>query len=368
MSRAISTADAFPFTYADAAARWTALIEQVPFVMFREPFSCQGQGPSGEALETQVAYIGSEHAPSVMVLIAGTHGIEGFAGSAVMLDFLQSLVDGHCAPDAGTAVLCIHALNPWGYAWFRRCDAEGVDLNRNFVDFSKTLPANPGYPELAPLFRNPDPQARHQAFADYIATHGRQAWEMAVSGGQYVDPSGPFFGGTGASHGRTVIEAVIERFGLAQKKLAVIDLHTGLGPYGYGEIICDHEPDSEGTRAATAWYGDAVALPSLGTSSSVPKQGLLDYAWHQIMGKGSCFVTLEFGTLGTQSLFDVLFNDHAWWAQQTGLPGSDNISWCAVREAMLHHFYPNDRAWREMVLFRARQVILQTLDGLQAGI
>ena len=98
----------------------------------------------------------------------------------------------------------------------------------------------------------------------------------------------------------------MSRYRLAKRRLAVIDVHTGLGPYGYGEVICDHPPGGAGARTAQRWYGPACTLPAEGTSSSVPKLGLLDYAWHAIMDDHSGFVTLEFGTLGTDNLFDVL--------------------------------------------------------------
>lgn len=44
---------------------------------------------------------------------------------------------------SSTAVLFVHALNCYGFAWDRRATAEGWDLNRNFVDFSKPPPPDP---------------------------------------------------------------------------------------------------------------------------------------------------------------------------------------------------------------------------------
>jgi len=142
----------------------------------------------------------------------------------------------------------------------------------------------------------------------------------------------------------------------------VIDLHTGLGPYGHGEVICDHPPDSAGVTAARQWYGDSVTLPQAGTSSSVPKSGLLDYAWHAVMDRSGCFVTLEFGTFGTDCLFDVLLSDHQLWER-----ADCAAERAAHRQLMRRHFCPDDPAWREIVLFRARQVIAQGLRGVAEG-
>jgi hypothetical protein len=204
-------------------------------------------------------------------------------------------------------------------------------------------------------------QQRKQACAKFSQHYGREALEKAISGGQYNDPVGPFYGGKAPAHGRLVTEQLISEHSLQDRDLAVIDLHTGLGSYGYGEIICDHTPDSAGTRVARVWYGDSVTLPLLGTSSSVPKTGLLDFAWHTIMNKRSCYVTLEFGTFSTDQLFGVLLHDHQLWAKET-----DMQTRMASAHAMRHHFCPNEQAWQEMVLFRARQVISQALHGVSS--
>ncbi|MGZ4999685.1 MAG: DUF2817 domain-containing protein, partial [Methylomonas sp.] len=289
----------FPACYSEGRQNWLERLHRLPDRHRHLPHFCAGAGPDGESLVTDTAWIGSDNADRVVVLIAGTHGIEGFAGSAIQIDLLGLLADGKWLMPDNSALLLIHALTPWGYAWLRRCDGDGVDLNRNAVDFSAPLPANPDYDRLRPALFLEDVEQRRQAFAEYSRRFGREALEKAISGGQYRDPDGPFYGGQGPAHGRRVCEALIDRYALGERRLAVIDLHTGLGPYGYGEIICDHDPNSAGAGVARQWYGDSVTLPLAGTSSSVPKLGLLDYLWQAIMDQYSCYVTLEFGTFST---------------------------------------------------------------------
>ncbi len=345
----------FPATYSLGRQHWLA---ELGGEMRCFSYPCSGTSPEGEALFTDTVWIGPEDAAKVVVLLGGTHGIEGFAGSAIETDILRLLAGGHLVMPANTALLMVHALTPWGYAWLRRCDADGVDLNRNVVDFFKPLPENSGYEALKSALLLTDTQQRKRIFAEFEQLHGREALEKAISGGQYIDPVGPFYGGLAPAHGRLVIENLLSKYSLQQRDLAVIDLHTGLGPFGYGEIICDHQPDSPATKVARDWYGDSVTLPLLGTSSSVPKLGLLDYAWHAIMNERSCYITLEFGTYRTDQLFEVLLRDHQLWAQS----GND-LARLEHSQLMRQHFCPNDKAWREMVLFRARQVISQALRG-----
>jgi hypothetical protein len=353
--------DVFPASYAAGRQRWLAQLYHLSCQIHCLPYQCSGVGPEGESLITDTVWIGSEDASRVLVLIGGTHGIEGFAGSAVQIDYLHLIAEGLVVIPPNTAVLMMHALTPWGYAWQRRCDADGVDLNRNNVDFSRPLPENKGYDILRPALYLPDPMQRKVAFAEFEQQQGREALEKAISAGQYNDPTGPFYGGKAPAHGRLVTEDLMRRYSLKERDLAVIDLHTGLGSYGYGEIICDHEPDSAGTGVARNWYGDSVTLPLLGTSSSVPKTGLLDYAWHAIMNERSCYITLEFGTFRTGQLFEILLRDHHLWAQPDNKQARLEHS-----KVMRRHFCPDEQAWQEMVLFRARQVIAQGLRGVSS--
>lgn len=342
----------FADDYAGARSRFLAAVDARRDITVRA-IPCPAPGPRGDTLFTDVAWLGDARADSVLVLMSGTHGVEGFAGSALQCAFLRSLPP---LPD-GTAILLVHALNPWGMAWLRRCDQDGIDLNRNVVDFTAPLPPNEGYVALRDALFGGSAE-RLRAFDDFARRHGREALEIAVSGGQYCDPVGPFYGGTGPSHARRLLESLIAEHGLGDRRLAVIDIHSGLGPFGHGELICDHEPDSPGTAAARRWYGDGVALPLSGTSFSVPKLGLIDFAFHPFMHKDGCFITLEFGTYPTSELLSVIIDDHRRW-----LEGDRHLAGGAP---MRRHFCPPDRSWREMVLWRGQQVLRQALAGLAA--
>ena len=341
----------FADQYADAREHFLAALQraQVPLM---ESIACPAQGPDGETVFTDLAWMGPDDASRVLVLQSATHGVEGYAGSAIQCHWLHSLPQ----LPADTAVLLVHALNPWGMAWQRRCDQDGIDLNRNFINFDQPLPVNAGYAELRDVLFSEDSQTRQVRLGRYRDTHGREALEVALSGGQYQDAEGPFYGGTQPAMANHLVHQWINRFALARRTLAVVDLHTGLGPFGEGEIICDHAPGSAGVATARRWYGNAVALPLEGTSSSVPKLGLLDYAWHAVMNDNSCFVTLEFGTYATDELFAVLLEEHRQWAS------GKRTDACVT--TMHNHFCPADPLWRTQVLARGEQVIAQALAGL----
>src|SRR5262249_838132 len=143
---------------------------------------------------------------------------------------------------SGIAVMMIHAINPYGFAWQRRVTEDNVDLNRNWIDFGAALPANPKYSELSELLCPPDwseasQQATSAKLMEWIGRHGMPAFQQAVSGGQYNHPQGLFFGGTKPTWSRNMqTEIFRSRLGSAER-VAIIDYHTGLGPWGYGEQI-----------------------------------------------------------------------------------------------------------------------------------
>lgn len=356
LSSLVSTSNThFPGSYRHGQSLWQQQLSNLSIPFSQLNFSYPVSADDHSDLITQCAHLGNECARHTLVIIGGTHGVEGFAGTALQCDLMCLLSSGYIKLNSNTSILMINALNPWGYYYGHRHDHLGIDVNRNFIDFDEPLPDNPGYRQLQDILKLNDKQLRQERLRDMAVTMGSRDYEIAISGGQYADASGPFFGGTTKSHSHLVIDSLMSHYNLPERQLAVIDIHTGLGSYGYGEVICDHPLDSSGAETARDWYGPACTSAESGTSSSVPKQGLLDFAWHRIMHEDSCFITLEFGTLGTESLFNVLLEDvHPEKGRHTY--GS---------ESLLNHFCPVDDYWREAVIFRGRQVIFQALSGIR---
>jgi hypothetical protein len=262
----------------------------------------------------------------------------------------------------------MHAVNPHGFAWLRRVTEENVDLNRNWVDFGQPLPANPGYDELHDAYCPPSLDAATLAACDeriaaYRRAHGEHAERVARSTGQYTHPDGIFYGGSGPTWARRTSEAILARHLGPAKSVAIVDLHTGLGPYGYGEPICNHAPGGERVRRARRWWGDSVTEPLRGTSSSQEKTGLTEFGYERALAHAEiAFVALEFGTYAPPRGAAVLRDDH--WLWQHGDPrGAAAVP---VREALRDHFFPPFDDWKEMVLFRSEQVFRQALKGLAA--
>ena len=351
----------FAVDYSDARSKFidAAELAGAELASYENP----NKGPHGEDLSVDTAWLGTNEARKVLVTVSGTHGPEGFCGSGCQVDWFSKFGP----PPTRIALLFIHALNPFGFAWLRRQTEENVDLNRNHIDFSKSLPTNAGYLELAdafvpPALSGPLFEAAAAKIAAYVEKHGMKAMRIARSGGQYTHPVGIFFGGTGPTWSRRTMEMIARDFHLPERNLiCLIDYHTGLGPYGYGEFMIDYAPDSTGDRLANAWFGDSVTNDQLGTTSGSAQHGLLRDGLERILGDKVVSGTLEFGCYDLATLHEALREEH--WHHVNGFAWDDPATRQAKRK-IRQAFYPNKDDWKEMVLFRSRQVLRQAIEGL----
>lgn len=332
-------------------------------------YPCSTKGPAGEALFTDVALFGNPDAKRLLVLVSGTHGAEGYCGSAAQLLFLQAKL--HVGLPPSTGVLFVHALNSYGFAWDRRVTAEGCDLNRNFVDFSKPLPPNPDYEELAEQFipadRTDEGMRRADAaLATYRSLHGELKFRSARTRGQYTRPGGLFYGGTRPTEARRTLEQLVADYRVADRdNVVIIDYHTGLGPYGYGELQCEQPSGVTGFQRAAYMFGPSVTSPDLGSSSSVAIHGSQDEFWQRILGHRHTYVCLEFGTYTVAPARSALANDH--WLFMHRPEEADSELGRQIRNATKLHFYPQSSDWKEMIISRAHLVHRQAIEALTSG-
>lgn len=332
-------------------------------------FANPSKGPKSEALSTDVARLGPADASRIVMTISSTHGVEGYCGSGFQVDWLASV--GASGLPADTAVLLVHAINPYGFAWTRRVTEEGNDLNRNYVDHSKPYPANEGYLEIADFLVPSDLSDKSVAEADaalagYRKKVGDIAYYRAVSGGQYSHPDGMFFGGGGPSWSNRTLHAIVDKYLKGRADVAVIDFHTGLGPYGYGEPITHYDIDTPASRRVRAFWGESVTESKRGQTASQARDGLGHYGLGRVLLEPETrltMCTLEFGTFDRERGQKAFRADH--WLHKYGDPLGKEAG--PIRAAMRRQFYPDTPDWKEAVLFRGHQIVRQAIAGVQRG-
>lgn len=359
----MNSAENFSASYDEARAKFLAAAQDGGATMDRVVHP--EKGPEGQELSTDTAWFGARDVDRVLVMISGTHGVEGYCGSGAQVDWAKR--GEHTRIPKGTAVLLIHAINPYGFAWNRRVTHENIDLNRNWVDFAKPLPENRPYNDLSEAIcpRAWDDAAQSHATATmmaYAQKNGMPALQQAVSGGQYNHPKGLFFGGAGPSWSRKTQTEIFRAKLASAAKVAIIDYHTGLGPWGFGEQIVPVSRDSEAFKRAARWFGSSVTSPSGGTSTSADISGdglsaasaVLPHA--EVTG-----MALEVGTIAMLDVLAALRADA--WLHAYGDVGSAQGR--AIKKQVRDAFYGDRDDWKGMVAGQSLLATRQAVTGLQ---
>ncbi|MFC7460518.1 M14 family metallopeptidase [Hydrogenophaga defluvii] len=326
------------------------------------------KGRDGETLAMDVALDGPADAQSLLIVSSACHGVEGYCGSGVQVFATHDAEWRAKAGAAGVAVLYIHALNPHGFSHVRRVTNENVDLNRNFQDFSQPLPVNAAYAEIHDLLlpaQWPPTAENTAAIGNYIASNGQLKFQAAVSQGQHQFADGLFFGGTAPTWSNTTLREVLRTYGRQAKRLAWIDLHTGLGPSGLGERIFACKDDKAAFERAKAWWDPKgeTRITSIydGSSTSAFLTGLMWMAAYQECPRAEYTgIAMEYGTLPFNEVSQALRADH-WLHKHPEAPAEQHA---AIKQQLMDAFYTDTDAWRGRIISQARQAMFQAVDGL----
>ncbi|MGD1878144.1 MAG: M14 family metallopeptidase [Kiloniellaceae bacterium] len=363
----------FSSSYSQARQRFAEAAAAAGAELFS--YAHPDQGPDGEDLATDVAWLGPRDAERVLVTVSGTHGAEGYCGSGVQSGWFESglAAEGNSGADAdrngGFATMAIHAINPHGFAWLRRVTEDNVDLNRNFVNFAGPLPENPGYDELAealcpPTWDDATIAATHAILTAYAEEHGAAGLQAAVTNGQYNHPGGSFFGGAAPTWSHRTLKQIFVRHLNPARRVAVIDYHTGLGPRGHGERICPSHADSPDLARVRDWYGDDFTCPALGTSSAPEIRGFNMIGMAEAIPQTEVTaIALEYGTLPTEQVKLALRADN--WLHLHGDPASTKGK--AIKAQLREAFYQEADDWKQMIWDRAVETQRAALAGLANG-
>ena len=329
-------------------------------------------GPSGESLYTDVARVGTMQANKVLLLVAGTHGVEGYCGSACLVGWLREHNFESLAEDV--AVVLVNLINPYGTAWQRRQNEDNVDLNRNFIKHGPSSPANPDYDRLHDLIVLENLEKETVAHAErqlteFIQEQGEEAFSRAMTA-QYDHADGLFYGGSQAVWSNQTLQKILGEHCADAEHVAFIDYHSGMGPFGYGMPISPYNISTEESLRARSWFGDSLVCmndidPHLDseTIAEMYTSGTMDAVLRMFPEKTVTALTLEFGTYAFEKCIAVMREDA--WLHKYGDPLSEEG--LDIRRRWLKVFYPNTPDWLEMIWWRSEQVIAQALAGLAAS-
>lgn len=352
----------FAHNYAEARAKFLAAAHGTQLESHPEPL----RGLELETLAMDVARVGADDADALLIVSSGCHGVEGYCGSGAQVAMLYDEALRNKARLAGVALLFIHALNPWGFSFGRRVTHEGIDLNRNFIDFRRPPPGNPGYDRLAAFLlpeKWPPTLDDERQILAWGGSHGMRALQAAISGGQYRHPDGLFYGGLSATWSQQTLRMVLRQHATRCRLLGWIDLHSGLGESGVGERIFAARDEDAAKHRAKAWWGNRVTFTDDGSSTSSDLHGNLWHAAYDECPQAAyAGITLEFGTQPAEAVLRALRYDH-WFARERR-PHDEHAGF--ARAAMRQAFFTDTPEWKQAVIAQSRAAATQAIDGMAA--
>lgn len=329
--------DLFSASYAEARTRFVEAAARHPHLFERGALSIDAEHT------IDWAYTGRPDAEDVLVYTSGLHGIEGYAGGAVMLRLLGL--------GEQTAVLWMHALNPWGMARFRRVNEGNVDLNRNYLaDGASYVADDAAYAALDPLLNPPRPPGADfflLGAAYHLGRHGMGSLRNAVARGQYSFPRGIFYGGHQREASTREVLGFLPARLAGKRRVVHVDLHTARGPRGDYVAFLEGADPTARARAAPIFGGRLRAWTAGSADGYDMRGGMLPELQRRVPGARYDAITLEFGTASDLAIVRALRAENQ--LHFHGGPADAGPAHPA-RRAMRRAFYPDDPRWRASVV------------------
>lgn len=309
---------------------------------------------------------GQFYKENLIIITTGVHGIEGYAGTALLNYFIE-----HYLPQLNpntTGLRLVHAVNPWGMKNRRRFSENNIDLNRNFIKDWNNVPAdlNKRFEKEKDLFLPSHPisdlkkqnKQLYKMLLRSFLRQGKTGMETAATMGQYQYPRGIFYGGQDYDEPVSKLLSHMEEWIRPYKNVIFIDIHTGLGPANKLWIqVPDSEPRKE--KAMKKQFSSSNVNDVQKTDVKRIKGEDAEYVqdvFSRRFPQKRIFSTLfEFGTLGNslkdqiKALQTVINENHFYWR---GAEKRDDID--KIKQDMDNLFYPEDQEWRDSVLQKGK--------------
>ena len=311
------------------------------------------KGPDGETLAIDFVGVGPRDASRLVLVSSGTHGVEGFLGSAVQTRWLEGLASGRASLPDGVAVLFIHAVNPYGFAWQRRVNEDNIDLNRNFVQPHERYEGKPPKFEQVTKLLDPTRPPRRAERLPYvrmggtILRHGFRPLKQALVTGQYEHPDTLFFGGKGPSASMRILSRVLPALAGHPERVAHIDIHSGLGPRGEFTLLLEPIYSKSRLEHLHSFFPGRRLEGAAGDDFEVTysiRGGFLAWCAATLFSETDYRpMTAECGTQSNFRVLEALYLEHL--AHSYGQPGTCEYE--RAKERILEAFAPSDPAWRK---------------------
>lgn len=352
----------FSADYGQVRDRFRQAAQALGSVLETHPI--KARGPQDQPLSIEVARYGAKTPHTTLIVSSGLHGVEGYCGSAIQLATLTELLPTLQLP-SGVALLFLHALNPYGFAWNRRGNEDNIDLNRNFLLPGQPFQGSPdAYAQLDPFLNPPTPPTYRDPFFIKVLSsalrYGVSALKQALPAGQYDFPKGVFFGGQGPAQTQKILAAQLPLWLGKTQQVLHLDLHTGLGRWTKPTLLVKPQSDTD-----LPWFQATFAakdIQILGQQNATYRCRGDIGPWCQTV-MSACeyrFATLEFGTYPLLPVLKAIRaeNQAHWW------DASDAPTYAWAKSLLLEANAPSSSAWRQVVVPRGVALIHQAISAM----
>jgi hypothetical protein len=185
--------------------------------------------------------------------------------------------------------------------------------------------------------------------------------QQIIQGGQFEHPTGVFYGGTGPTWSHRWLRGFLSDRLAAAAHAAVIDLHTGLGPWGHGSLLSSSRHGSAQLERQIAWWGDVTADDATDSVSAEVTGGWLSIVDELTPGTETTEICIEYGTVDPITVLQSLRADAVLHAHgdPTGPDGD------AIRAQVRAAFADDDPAWLQTCWPRYASVASAAIEQLR---
>jgi len=361
----VTTHALLPLTYDECRARFRQAASAAGHQVDAHPID--PRGPHGQELTIDVVSIGSDRPRRALTVLSGVHGVEGYLNAQLQTDLLGRLDPGSLPDDV--AVVLVHAVNPWGMAWWRRQNESNVDLNRNWRRSSIEPQHNDAYDTLHAIAcpHTPELPSVSELMVEAMAIVEERglAWVRdAITLGQYRHPDGLHCGGTRTEASNEILAAVVEQRLHGVERSLAVDLHTGHGPRGAVTLLSDEHEGSDQDQFLRTHFGAdrvmaTVANPDADTGT---KSGQIASGFGQLLAGAVHHATsVEFGTTSDDEQLAATYLES--WVHHHG--DRSNPHHAAAIWAYRCCFTPSDPEWETACLASGASLLDAAVDAVQ---
>jgi len=192
------------------------------------------------------------------------------------------------------------------------------------------------------------------------ARYGFQPLKQAIAGGQNDYPLGLFYTGQDMESGPRLIYDWFKENVVDIEQMVVVDIHTGLGPFGYDSLLVPHDADEE-DEFYTQYLDDHVEFIHDASGTAYIAKGNFDSYFKKLYPNSHVrTLTQEFGTIKPTLVLKALREENYFFNHVSDLP---RTHWSKIN--LKNAFYPDSDSWKESIISRGEKVFFDCIQYLQ---